>query len=303
MQITKLTGITEYIKVVEAGSFAAAAVELNISRARVSQIIAELEHQLGIQLLQRSTRAMSLTDAGERFYHQALAGMTLLQQAFDSVKADQAQLSGKIRINSVGGMFAEQILTPLLCQFMSRYPSIDIELDFSSKHIGLIDSNYDLAIRMGELPDSNLIARPLARYKTYVCAAPAYLNQQANIVHPNELNRLDVISGSIRKWRFVHQADEGKSCEVAVNSRLSCANGHVGRTAALLGQGVIRAPAFYVEDDLEQGRLIALFKDWALADSKVSIVYSKSAYKARRIQVLIAFLLEQGCNLFSRWCQ
>jgi len=102
-----------------------------------------------------------------------------------------------------------------------------------------------------------------------------------------------VISGSIRKWRFINESDDKMSCDVVVNSRLSCANGHVGRTAALLGHGVIRAPAFYVADDIAQGRLIEIFKDWTLADSKVSIVYSKSVYKARRIQVLIAFLLEQ----------
>lgn len=290
MQSNHLKGIAEFVVVVEAGSFSAAATQLNMTRARVSQIISHLENQLGVQLLHRSTRAMKLTQVGRHFYQQSLTGLNIIEQALTSAQAEQNAVLGKIRINSVGGFFAEQILTPLICQFMHLYPQVDIDLDCASQHIGLLESNYDLAIRMGELPNSNLIARPLASYKTYVCAAPAYLAQH-HIGHPSDLKSAHVIAGSVRKWRFQHVAQADNICEVDVKKGLSCANGHVARTAALLANGVIRAPQYYVEDDIEQGRLVELFSDWQLAASKVSIVYPNSAYKARRIQLLVDYLL------------
>lgn len=290
MHSNNLKGIAEFIVVVEQGSFSAAAIELNMTRARVSQIISQLEKQLGVQLLHRSTRAMKLTEVGRHFYQQSLTGLNIIQQALITAQAEQDVVVGTIRINSVGGMFGEQILTPLICQFRHLYPLIDIDLDFSSQHIGLLESNYDLAIRMGNLPDSNLIARPLASYKTYVCAAPAYLEKH-NIKHPRELKHAHVITGSIRKWRFKHIVESKNICEVEVSKCFSCANGHVARTAALLANGVIRVPAFYVAEDVKQGRLVELFDDWQLAKSKVSIVYPNSAYKARRIQLFIDYLL------------
>ncbi|KMT64936.1 LysR family transcriptional regulator [Catenovulum maritimum] len=285
-----LKGITEYIKVVETGNFTAAAHELNMTRARVSQIISQLESQLGVQLLQRSTRAMKLTEVGELFYHQSLKGMNQLQQAIAMAQTEQKVVAGKIRINSVGGIFGEQILTPLICQFMNLYPQIQIDLDFSSQHIGLIESKYDLAIRMGDLPDSDLVARPLSQYKTYICASPEYASQN-QFNHPQDLKRARIITGSIKKWQFTNAQNLNEQYEIEVESQFSCANGHVAKTAALLGTGVIRAPDFYVAQELRSGKLVQLFKSWQLADSKAAIVYPKSGYKTRRIKLFIDYLL------------
>ena len=290
MQLNNLKGIAEFTVVVESGSFSAAAAKLHVTRARVSQIVSQLEKTLGVQLLHRSTRAMKLTEVGRQFYQQSLTGLNIIQQALITAQTEHNAVVGKIRINSVGGMFGEQILTPLICQFMHLYPQVDVDLDFSSQHIGLLESNYDIAIRMGELPDSNLIARPLASYKTYVCAAPTFIAQH-NIIHPSDLKHVNVIAGSVRKWRFIHHIKPDITYEVEVKKGLACANGHVARVSALLANGVIRVPEFYVAEDIKQGRLVELFNDWQLAPSKVSIVYPKSSYKARRIQLLIDYLL------------
>ncbi|MER2492374.1 LysR family transcriptional regulator [Catenovulum sediminis] len=294
-----MKGLNEFIMVVEQGNFSSAAEKLGTTRARVSQVIAELELNLGTQLFKRSTRSMQLTSIGQAFYQQSRQGLIVLEQAVEQVKVKQNQLAGNIKVNSVGGLFAEQILAPVIMDFMQQYPNINIELDFSSDHIDLIADKYDLAVRMGDLPDSNLIARPLVYYPSYVCASADYLNQFAEITHPKYLEQHRCIVGSMKKWTFYQDKKDIKGhksdkYEIHVEGQLVCANGHIAKQAALKGCGIVRLPAYYVAQEIEQGILQPAVKHWQTKGSQVSLVYAKTDYRAARLQLFIEYL----CNVF-----
>jgi len=289
----ELQGITEFLTLIDKGSFTAAAEALGISRSRVSQVIARLETRLGVQLIQRSTRSMHLTEVGEQFHERCRRGFQLIDQAIDRAQEEQQRISGTIRINSVGGWFGERILSPKLLTFMQLHPEVNIELDFASTHVDLIADQYDLAVRMGELPDSTLIARPLARYATHVCASPGFIARHGLPAHPRELSRYPVALGSLNRWRFQHHTDPQQSCEVTLKGRLWCPNGHVTRLAALQGRAIVSLPDFYLADDLRNGDLLPVFDHWYRPDSRVSLVYPRARYRIRRVQALVEFLLEQ----------
>ena len=287
-----LKGIFEFITVVEEGSFTAAAETLGTTRSRVSQVITALEQQVGVQLITRSTRSMHLTDVGERFYQQCRRGMTLIDQAIDQAQEDQKQLVGKIRINSVGGLFGEKILAPLIISFMQEHPGIDVELDFSSTQVDLIADHYDIAIRMGDLPDSTLIARLLCSYKSYVCASPEYEKKYGRVSHIKDFQHHNIISGSVRRWRFFRNIDNEQD-DITIKGSLFCPNGNVARLAALSGLGIARLPGFYVEEDIKSGQLIEIMDNWHIPDSRVSIVYPQARYRIQRVQELIDYLLKK----------
>ncbi len=295
MDRTQLRGLVEFVQVVQEGSFSAAAEQLGTTRSRVSQVISSLEARTGVQLLQRSTRAMQLTDAGKAFYEQCQRGLAVIDEAYARAESDQQLHAGRIRINSVGGLFGEQILAPKLFEFMAEYPQIEVELDFSSARVDLIADHYDLAVRMGELEDSSLIARPLVRYATYTCASPAYLARAGRPSHPNELRRHALLSGSVRRWAFTHRTSGERQEHRMESATLHCANGHVALAAALAGLGIARCPAYYAQAHLDSGALVAVLPDWQAATSEVNMVYPQSRFRVRRVERLVEYL----CTAFS----
>ena len=293
MKAGSLFGINEFVTVVDEGSFTAAAEELGVSRVRVSQVIAELEKRIGGQLLQRSTRSMCLTELGERFYERCQRGLHLIGAAFEQAAEDRNTVAGTIRINSVGGLFGEQILAPLLLEFMQLYPQVRIELDFSSTQVDLISERYDLALRMGELESSNLRARLLATYPTYTVAAREYIERCGMPKTPSDLVNHNIISGTIRKWIYKpRKQGKDKIVDITSATTLWCPNGYVCRQAALNGSGIARMPSYYVDEDLDSGRLVPLLSDWQHGKSKVSAVYSDSKYRLSRMHVLISHLAD-----------
>lgn len=286
-----LKGLLEFITVVEQGNFTLAAEQLGTTRARVSQVIAELEQELAVQLIVRSTRSMQLTASGERFYQNCRNGWSILQDSIEQVKSSQTQLSGLIRINSVGGWFGERILAPLLIQFMHKYPQVKIELDFASSHVDLIADRYDLAVRMGDLPDSNLIARPLTFYPSYVCASTDYIKNYPVVEHPKQLKTYPCILGSMKKWQFSQNSQATtQSYDFQPTGTLQCANGYVAYQAAMAGVAMVRLPSYYVAQDIQAGRLVNMVEGWNAKGSQVSLVCAKAKFKPARIECLIDYL-------------
>ncbi|RBP84634.1 LysR family transcriptional regulator [Marinomonas rhizomae] len=294
-------GIKEFLAVVENHSFSKAAEELNISRARMSQIISRLEKEMGVQLLYRSTRSLSLSPAGETFYQLSRQGVDQLEHAMLSAQNAHSSIRGQIRINSVGGLFGEEILAPLLIQFMKDNPQIEIELSFSSTRENLIESQYDLVVRMGMLSNSNLIGRKLTSYRNYLVASPAYIKVAAKLNSPKDLLEHSLINGSVKKWSFTHINVEGKY-ELPIHGTLKCSNGHVVKRATVDGMGISRQPAYYVEDDIQSGRLIRLLPDWQLSNSDVTLLYPQSRNISLRVKALVHYLMEafsMGADKFS----
>ena len=284
-------GIREFLVVVEAQSFSKAAEQLNISRARVSQIISRLEKDMQIQLLYRSTRSLSLSPAGETFYQLSRQGVDQLEHAVMSAQNAHANIAGQIRINTVGGRFGEEILAPLLLQFMNLHPKVEIELSFSSTRENLIDAQYDLVVRMGELTNSNLIGRKLTSYTNHLVASPNYIETMSALHHPKDLLEHNLINGSVKRWPFIHR-DNHDRYELPIKGKLNCPNGHVVKSATLAGIGISRQPEYYVKQEIESGKLMVLLPDWTLPHSDVSLLYPHSRNISSRVNTLVNYLVE-----------
>ncbi|WP_133012213.1 LysR family transcriptional regulator [Marinomonas flavescens] len=284
-------GIREFLTVVEEQSFSKAADQLGVSRARVSQIISRLEKEMGVQLLYRSTRSLSLSPAGETFYHLSRQGIDQLEHAVQSAQNANESLSGNIRINAVGGLFGEQILAPLLLGFMQNNPNVEIDLSFSSSRVDLIEAQYDLVIRMGTLENSNLIGRKLTRYSNHLVAAPSFLEGIEALSHPKALLDYPLIKGSVKRWTFTHKISQEKY-ELPVQGKLKCANGHVTKLAALAGAGFSRQPSYYIERELASGALVEPIPNWQLPSSDVTVLYPQSRNTSLRVKALVNYLLD-----------
>ena len=179
-------GLEEFLMVVEAGGFTAAARRLGVSASHVSRQVARLEDRLGVKLLARSTRVVRLTDAG-RDYHARVAGLVAgLEEANQSAAGDRAQIAGRIRV-SAAGPFAEQFVAPALARFASLHPKLSVTIDFNSRLLNLTEEGFDFAIRVGELEDSSLIARKMFPYRRIVCGSPAYLAVRGAPATPADL--------------------------------------------------------------------------------------------------------------------
>ncbi|MCP8689361.1 LysR family transcriptional regulator [Marinobacterium sedimentorum] len=292
-------GITEFVAVAQAGSFTAAAQALETSKSRLSQAVSRLEKELGVTLLQRTTRRISLTDVGDAFYRQCRQGLDLLRLAVDDAQTQQQQMTGTIRINSVGGILGEQWLSPILLRFMALYPQIRVDLDFSSHRVDLSSDPFDLVVRMGELPDSSLIARPLQQLESIVCASPDFIARHGMVQHPDALSQLPAALGSLTRYHFSRvrssdaPAQQQDSIEWHASSHLRCRNGHVMKQAALQGTTFTILPRIYLQAALERGTLVQLLPDWALKPAILSLVYPQHRYRLRRVELLVDFLTEE----------
>ncbi|WP_111978333.1 LysR family transcriptional regulator [Algibacillus agarilyticus] len=283
--------VMAFIKVVEMGSFTQAAIFLNTSKARVSQQVSKLEAALGTTLLHRTTRKIRLTEVGETYFDECQRAAHILQLAERQLHEKQNDETGIIRLNSVGGLFAERILTPAITAFLLRYPQIKLELDLTSHQIDLLSEQFDLVIRMGALVDSTLVGRELMQLSTHVVASPLYLTQIKKLVTPKQLIHANCLCGSVKKWHFEHTKTQEK-VDVNVSGSLAAANGHVICQAALAGLGVARLNALYTQAHLEHGKLVTVFDDWQSSSQPVSLVYPKARYKTKRIQLFVDFLVD-----------
>ncbi|AWB69132.1 LysR family transcriptional regulator (plasmid) [Saccharobesus litoralis] len=276
-----------FITVVQTGSFTAAADKLQSSKARVSQQVSSLEKQLNCRLLNRTTRKIGLTQVGETYYQECCRAYHILHNAKQQISEQQDSLAGHIRLNSVGGIFAEQLLGPALSQFMAQYPQISIELDLSSQKVDVVSENFDLVIRMGQLANASFVARPLMTMATHIVASPAYLAQP--LTHPKQLVNYNCLHGSIKLWRLVHAS--GVEEEVSVNGQLQVSNGHMICQMVEQGLGIARLNSLYTLPLLKQGRLVQVFKDWQVPQQPVSLIYPQARYQSRRFKLLVDFLV------------
>jgi DNA-binding transcriptional LysR family regulator len=284
-------GIPEFLAVVETQSFSKAAEQRNLSRARISQIISRLEKHMGVQLLYRSTRSLSLSPAGETFYQLSRLGIDQLEHAVQAAQHAHSSISGQIRINSVGGLFGEAILAPILIRFMAENPQIEIDLSFSSTREDLIEAQYDLVVRMGSLANSNLIGRKLTRYTNHLVASPDYLKSMPALNSPKDLLEHTLINGSVKRWLFTHTTTQEKY-ELPVQGKLTCSNGHVAKLATLNSAGISRQPAYYVEKEMASGLLVNPLPNWQLSSSDVTLLYPKSRNISLRVTALVNYLVE-----------
>lgn len=290
--LDRLTGMEVFARVAATGSFSAAGRALGMSQTMVTKHIAALEARLGVKLLHRSTRRLSLTDAGRNYLEASERILTDMNAADAAVAAERIEPRGVLRLN-VPVSFGERQVAPLLMEFAAAYPLVSIELGLNDRLVDLAEEGWDLAIRIGTLSNSSLIARRVAPCRTIVCAAPSYLKARgmprtvASLAEHNCLGyTLSRIAG-IDRWTFGAKDD----VVVKVSGNLCANNGDALRAAAVAGQGIIYQPTFVVADELRSGTLVALKLDQPTVEfGGIYAVYLPDRNPAAKVRAFIDFI-------------
>lgn len=285
-----------FVKVVQSGSLSSTARQMGMSPASVSRLVSALEATLGARLLNRSSRKLTLSEAGETYFHHA---EQILQQ-FDEVHHNIAQLQraprGMLRVHSrilVGQLF----IVPAVTEFLFRHPEIKVDLMLSNQSVDLVEQNIDVDIRIGKLSDSSLIARRLAVSDRVVCASPAYLARHPVLHAPQDLVRHNCLTyrlnmGSVQ-WRFLD--DGGSTIDVPVTGSLQTDFGPALRTAALAGLGLALMPDWSVQEDIRRGDLVRLFPQYKVSflefDNGIYAVYQRSRYMSAKVRLFVDHLV------------
>ncbi len=250
-----------FCRIMDLGSFAAAANELGMTPSAVSKLVTRLEGRLGVRLLTRTTRRLALTAEGEIYLASARDIVAAIEDAEAGLMASAAEPSGRLRINT-GVVVGRHMLTPLLPEFMARYPKISIELNIADRQVNLIEEQVDVAIRTGALTDSSLIARKLGDTSRAICASPAYLEKHGQLDHPGQLVKHNCMAVAgfayLRRWPFM--TPEGINT-IDVSGAFDSDSPDVIVDMMLAGQGIGRLSRLIVAKHLESGALIELFKD------------------------------------------
>lgn len=290
----KLVALQAFVKVAELKSFSAAAARLGVSKSVVSRTVSSLEADLGARLFHRTTRSLTLTEAGRGYYGRASRILVDLAEADQSVSELQAAPRGELRINAPMS-FGFLHLAPALPDFLRAYPDVSIDMMMNDRFVDLVDEGFDIAVRIGELQDSSLIARKLASIKMTICASPDYLSRAGVPLTPEDLRLHQCLCNknvvSAREWRFVYP--DRKSMIVEVEGRVSINNGDALRIAALNGLGLIKLPTFIVGADLRQGTLVSVLADFLPQEATLSAVYPHARHLSPKVRAFVDFLADR----------
>jgi DNA-binding transcriptional LysR family regulator len=290
-----LLDVRAFVLVANLGNFTKAAEALGVSRSHVSRQIQSLEKQMGVTLIVRTTRSMKLTTAGVAFLASCDQALNSIDKAVHNAVDDIETIRGNIKINCVGGYIGEEMVSEFVATFLLANPNVTIELNFSSHRVDLLEEEFDLAIRMGELADASYVARRLTTIEMQTLASPEYLAKSAPLTHPKHLKSHRCITGSVTKWRFEHVQTK-ESVEVPVEGVLSSKNGRVLINAAKQGLGLIRVPRIYCDKEIKQGLLVPVFTEWQVSDVPLSIIYHKDKFQPNRIRACISHLISAFSN-------
>jgi DNA-binding transcriptional LysR family regulator len=280
-----LLDVLAFVRVVETGAFSRAAERMGMAKSIVSRRVARLEEQLGARLLTRSAQGAQPTDVGQAYFERAANILAELEAAEEVVAEATTQIAGPIRLTAPLS-FGVQYLAPALAEFAADHPRVELDISFDDRNVDLIAGGYDLAVRMGALRDSSLIARKIAPSRRVPVASPAYLDRMGRPDHPRNLVRHDVLLYGNEQWRF----RVGKGWEnVRVQPRLRADNGEMLRAAAIAGLGICILPSFIAAPALASRELEPLLRDYPLEEGALHAVMPSRATTAR-VRALVDFL-------------
>lgn len=289
----KFQEMASFVAVVEAGSFVGASEAIGLSKAAVSRHVAELEQRLGARLLHRTTRRLSLTDDGQLFFARAKDMLAAVDEAESEISSRSGEPGGLLRINAPL-TFGVLHLAPLWGRFARLHPKVSLDIELSDRVVDLVEEGYDLAVRITNLPSSQLVSRQLATTRMVCCASPQYLALHGTPEQPGDLARHDVISYSYfaarDEWTFT--APDGNAVAVRTRARIHANNGDTCRAAALDHQGIILQPDFIVADDLRQGSLVELMPGYRALTLGIHAVYPSRKHLPIKIRRLVDYLVE-----------
>ncbi len=287
----KFADLEAFAAVVESGTFSAAGERLGIAKSVVSRRISQLESRLGSRLMNRTTRRLALTDAGKNFYQRAVQILADLDDAEQSVTEETAELRGSIKL-AAPLSFGLSHLSNAITDFLSTHPAIELNLDLNDRNINLVEDGFDMAVRVGELKDSTLVARRLGVARLITCASPAYLQQYGEPVHPDELRQhvgLQYSNVTYKQaWRY--ETPEGKTIHAQPQIRIRSNNGDVLAAAAVAGLGITTGPTFILGRYIKDNSLVELLDEYQRPATGIHAVYPPGRLMPKRVQVLSDFL-------------
>jgi DNA-binding transcriptional LysR family regulator len=288
-----LNGMRTYVAVVSSGSFTGAAERLGISKALTSKYVGQLEEHLGVRLLNRTTRQLNMTEAGEAYFQRCRQVLDDIDELESAISDQQSTPRGKLKV-AAPMTFGELYLARAVASYLEDQPNVSVELALSDRYVNIVDEGFDLAVRIGELPDSSLIARRLAPCRVVTCAAPEYLTRAGIPSHPGDLEShcciVDTNYRTTDNWSF---QDAGNRFTVKVNGRFRVNNAIAVREAMLAGQGIGFCPTYAVGDELRSGKLKLILENYEISESGIYAVYPHNRHLAAKVRTFVDFLVKK----------
>ncbi|PZR85907.1 MAG: LysR family transcriptional regulator [Stutzerimonas stutzeri] len=288
----RFTQIEVFVKTAELRSLSRAAEALGISNAAASRHLAALEERLSARLVERNTRRLWLTEAGEQFYQRSGALLAELSEAEEAVNVHTLAPQGVLRVTS-SLSFATIYLAPMLPAFRRLYPKLSVHIAVANRYLDFIEAGIDVAIRTRlHEPDSNIVVRRLGRMRRVLAASPAYLEERGRPVAPADLAQHDMLVYNLAADPFSLRLTKGDSERIVrIGAALDCNDGQVIRQAAIAGLGILIQPLYIVQDDLDAGRLVPVLLDWQLPTLTMNIAYQNRDHLPAKIRVFNEFLV------------
>lgn len=292
--MNKLQAMQVFVRVVETGGLGRAADSLQIPRATATTLIQQLEAELGVKLLNRTTRSVSPTTDGAAYYPRCVAILAEVRETEESLSQRHAGPRGRLRVE-VPTLIARLVIVPALPAFFARYPEIDLQLGCSERRSDLIEEGIDCAVWSGELEDSTLIARRAGQLYFGTCASPSYLAAHGEPHHPNELgahrciNHFSPRTGRVFDWVF---AKSDLRIQVSLRGHIALDDENSYVAAAEAGLGVAQIPAFVLKEAMERGSLELLLGDWFPEPAPLNVVYPQNRHLSNKIRVFVDWVTE-----------
>lgn len=298
----RFTSLSVFVEAVEQGSLAAAARSLGMTPAMAGKHLAAIEASLGARLLHRTTRKLHLTDVGRDYYRRSRDILDSLGAADRAASEQQDEPRGTLRITAPTTFGALHLGGPVAA-FISRYPDVNVEMELQDRFVDLIDGGFDLAIRIGTLPDSSLISRRFAQSAMIACAAPSYLAGKGRPRSPDDLGRLDRLAfsraTSAGDWSFTGK--DGRTHKVDGPVRFRADNMEMLLSAAVAGAGVVYGPAFVLGGPVASGALERLLPDWSTESLGIHAVYPSARLVGAKVRRFIDMLEQWFAAAPARW--
>ncbi|GGB65547.1 LysR substrate-binding domain-containing protein [Shewanella inventionis] len=276
-------GIFEFVAVAETDSFTAAGKRLSISTAQVSRQVSQLENRLNTKLFYRTTRKVSLTEEGSVYYRHCRQVLDSLDEAERAISSLKDKPQGLIRMTAPV-TYGENFVMPIVIDFMQQYRDIEVVCELTNRQLDLVEGGFDLAIRLGRLSNSSMMAKRLTSRSQFVCAAPSYIAQFGTPYTLSELSQHNCLIGSQSHWHFI---DQGKPRAVKVSGSLSCSSGLSLLSAAIKGLGIVQLPGYYVNDAIETGELVVLLAPYQQPKEGIWALYPHNRHLSPKVRLLV----------------
>ncbi len=288
-----LSDVAAFVCVVQTGSFTAAAEKLDTSKSVVSKYISRLEHRLGVKLLTRTTRSLTLTEIGQVFYDQACIGIDAIDHAEEEVYFLQGKPRGRLKVNAPLSFGALHI-APALTDFLQQFPEISVDLRFSDLKVDMVREGFDITLRITDKLEGNLVARRIAPCQHVLVASPEYVARNGLLKTPDDLAQHNVITYQYQRspweWEF---SRNNTSQKIAVQGAIQMNNSLAIREAVLAGAGISRMPTFIAGNHIKAGRLVQLLPDYQLLELSIYLIFAGREHLAPKVRSFIDYMAKR----------